>query len=130
MKLKKLYKHHNGKQIWRILPTANNKIVLEERDAKTKEVFFSCLEIESGRKLFSELQLEEKNWIGIESIYNDLIYFHVYRKPDMPAHKSIIAFDIPSQTILWQNENYVFSFVYSDKVFCYSKDLNPVFSLL
>jgi hypothetical protein len=121
MKLKKLYKHHNGKQIWRILPTANNKIVLEERDAKTKEVFFSCLEIESGRKLFSELQLEEKNWIGIESIYNDLIYFHVYRKPDMPAHKSIIAFDIPSQTILWQNENYVFSFVYSDKVFCYQQ---------
>jgi hypothetical protein len=121
MKLKKLYKHHNGKQIWRILPTANNKIVLEERDAKTKEVFFSCLEIESGKKLFSELQLEEKNWIGIESIYNDLIYFHVYRKPDMPAHKSIIAFDIPSQTILWQNENYVFSFVYSDKVFCYQQ---------
>jgi hypothetical protein len=121
MKLKKLYKHHNGKQIWRILPTTNNKIVLEERDAITKEVFFSCLEIESGKKLFSELQLEEKNWIGIESIYNDLIYFHVYRKPDMPAHKSIIAFDIPSQTILWQNENYVFSFVYSDKVFCYQQ---------
>jgi hypothetical protein len=121
MKLKKLYKHHNGKQIWRILPTTNNKIVLEERDAKTKEVFFSCLEIESGKKLFSELQLEEKNWIGIESIYNDLIYFHVYRKPDMPAHKSIIAFDIPSQTILWQNENYVFSFIYNDKVFCYQQ---------
>lgn len=121
MKLKKLYKHYNGKQIWRILPTANNKVVLEERDAKSKEVFFSCLEIESGKKIFSELQLEEKNWIGIESIYKDLIYFHVYRKPDMPAHKSIIAFDIPSQTILWQNENYVFAFVYDDKVFCYQQ---------
>lgn len=121
MKLKKLYKHHNGKQIWRILPTTNKKIVLEERDAKTKEVFFSCLEIESGKKIFSELQLEEKNWIGIESIYNDLIYFHVYRKPDMPTHKSIIAFDIPSQKTLWQNENYVFAFVYNDKVFCYQQ---------
>ncbi len=121
MKLKKLYKHHNGKQIWRILPTTNNKIVLEERDAKTKEVFFSCLDIESGKKIFSELQLEEKNWIGIESIYNDLIYFHVYRKPDMPTHKSIIAFDIHSQKTLWQNENHVFAFVYNDKVFCYQQ---------
>jgi hypothetical protein len=121
MKLKKLYKHHNGKQIWRILPTTNSKIVLEERDAKTKEVFFSCLDIESGKKIFSELQLEEKNWIGIESIYNDLIYFHVYRKPDMPTHKSIIAFDIPSQKTLWQNENYVFAFVYNDRVFCYQQ---------
>lgn len=121
MKLKKLYKHSNGKQIWRILPTTKNKVILEERDALTKEVFFSCLEIESGKKIFTELQLEEKNWIGIESIYNDLIYFHVYRKPDMPTHKSIIAFDISSQTILWQNENYVFAFVYNDKVFCYQQ---------
>lgn len=121
MKLKKLYKHHNEKQIWRILPTTNNKVVLEERDAKTKEVFFSCLDIASGNKIFSELQFEEKNWIGIESIYNDLIYFHVYRKPDMPTHKSIIAFDILTQKTLWQNENYVFAFVYNDKVFCYQQ---------
>jgi hypothetical protein len=54
MKLKKLYKHDNGKQIWRILPTTNKKVVIEERDIKTKEVFFSCLEIESGKKLLNQ----------------------------------------------------------------------------
>lgn len=119
MKLKKLYTHNNKKQIWRILPTTNNKVVVEERDPKTKEVFFNCLEIESGKKIFKDFQLEEKNWCGIESIYKDIVFFHAYGKPDMPAHKSIIAFDIPSQTILWQNENYVFAFVHDDKVFCY-----------
>ncbi len=121
MKLKKLYKHDNKKQIWRILPTTNNKIVIEERDAKTKEVFFSCLDIESGKKIFKDFQLEEKNWIGIESIYKDVIFFHSYGKPDMPAHKSIIAFDILSQSILWQNDSYVFSFVYEEKVYCYQQ---------
>jgi hypothetical protein len=121
MKLKKLYKHDNGKQIWRILPTDNNKVVLEEREINTKEVFFSCIEIESGKKIFKNYQLDEKNWIGIESIYNDIIYFHSYGKPDMPAHKSIIAYDIRSQSILWQNDNYVFSFVYDDKVYCYQQ---------
>ena len=121
MKLKKLYKHDNKKQIWRILPTTNNKVVIEEREIKTKEVFFSCLEIESGKKIFSEFQLEEKNWVGIESIYNDIIFFHTYSKPDMPSHKSIMAFDIISQSILWQNDNYVFSFVYDDKVYCYQQ---------
>jgi len=121
MKLKKLYKHDNRKQIWRILPTSNKKLVLEERDGKTKEVFFSCIEIKSGKKLFTEFQLEEKNWIGIESIYNDIIFFHAYSKPDMPSHKSIIAFDILSQSFLWQNDNYVFSFVYEDKVYCYQQ---------
>jgi len=121
MKLKKLYKHDNGKQIWRILPTANNKLVIEERDIKTKEVFFSCLEINSGKKLFNEFQLEEKNWVGIELIYEDIIFFHSYGKPDMPSHKGIIAFDIISKSIHWQNDNYVFSFVYDDKVYCFQQ---------
>jgi len=121
MKLKKFYKHDNGKQIWRILPTSNKKLVVEERDVKTKEVFFSCVEINSGKKLFNEFQLEEKNWIGIESIYNDIIFFHAYGKPDMPSHKRIIAFNIVSQSILWQNDNYVFSFVFEDKVYCYQQ---------
>lgn len=121
MKLIKLYKHDNGKQIWRILPTANNKLVIEERDIKTKEVFFSCLDIASGKKVFKDFQFDEKNWIGIESIYNDIIFFHVYSKPDMPAHKSIIAFDILSKTVLWQNDSFVFSFVYDDKVYCFQQ---------
>jgi hypothetical protein len=121
MKLKKLYQHDNRKQIWRILPTTNNKIVIEERKINTKEVFFCCLDIESGKKIFKDFQLEEKNWIGIESIYNDIIFFHAYGKPNMPAHKSIIAFDIPTQTILWQNDNYIYSFIDNDKVYCYQQ---------
>jgi len=121
MKLKKLYKHDSKKQIWRILPTSNNKVVIEERDIKTKEVFFSCLEINSGKKLFREFQLDEKNWIGIETVYNDLIYFHKYGKPDMPMHKGIFAFDISSKSVLWQNDNYVFAFVYEDRVYCYQQ---------
>ena len=121
MKLKKLYQHDNKKQIWRILPTTNNKVVIEEREINTKEVFFCCLDIESGKKIFKDFQLEEKNWIGIESIYNDIIFFHAYGKPNMPAHKSIIAFDIPTQTILWQNDNYIYSFIDNDKVYCYQQ---------
>jgi hypothetical protein len=121
MKLKKLYKHDNKKQIWRILPTSGNKIVIEERDPTTKEVFFSCLDIKSGKKILKDLQLEEKNWIGIESIYNDIIFFHAYSTPNMPAHKSVIAFDILTQTILWQNDSYIFSFILNDKVYCFQQ---------
>lgn len=121
MKLKKLYKHDNKKQIWRIPPTTNNKVVVEERDSETKEVFFSCFDIETSKKIFNEFQLDEKNWCGIESIYKNIILFHTYGKPDMPNHKSIIAFDIDTQKILWQNDNYVFSLIYEDKVFCFQQ---------
>jgi hypothetical protein len=121
MELKKLYKYYNGRQIWRILPTLNKKVIIEERDPNTKEVFFSSIEIGSGKKIFLDFQLNEKNWVGIETVYEDIIFFHSYVKPDMPAHKSIIAFDIFSKTILWQNNNYIFFFVYEDKVYCYQQ---------
>jgi len=121
MKLKKLYKHDNKKQIWRILPTKENKVVVEEREPNSKEVFFSCFEIESGKKIFNQYQLEEKNWCGIEAVYKDIIFFHTYGKPDMPNHKSIIAFDILSQKFLWRNDSYVFNLVYDDKVYCFQQ---------
>lgn len=121
MKLKKLYKHDNKKQIWRILPTSENKVVVEERNSNTKEVFFSCFDFKSEKKIFNEFQLEEKNWVGIEAIYMDIIYFHTYGKPDMPNHKGIIAINIDTQKILWQNDNYIFSFIYEDKVYCFQQ---------
>ncbi|HMN17759.1 MAG TPA: DUF4905 domain-containing protein [Ignavibacteriaceae bacterium] len=119
MKLKKLYKHDNKRQIWRILPTTENRVVLEERDPVSKEVFFCCFDIESGKKIFNQWQLDEKNWCGIESIYKDIIYFHLYGKPDMPDHKSIIAFDIKTQNIIWSNDSFRFSSVYDDKIYCF-----------
>ena len=121
MKIKKHYKHDNKKQIWRILPTSENKVVVEEREPNSKEVFFNCFDIESGKKIFNQFQLDEKNWCGIESIYKDVIFFHAYGKPDMPNHKSIIAFDIKTQKILWRNDSYVFSLVHDKKVYCFQQ---------
>ncbi len=117
MKLQKLYSYNNEKQIWRIIPTVSNKIVVEER-TPDKQVFFSCFHMNNGQKIFCDFQLDEKYWIGIEAIHNDIIFFHKYEKPDMPAHKGIIAVDINSQQELWRNEDYYFSFIGEEKIFC------------
>lgn len=117
MKLLKLYSYSNNKQIWRIIPTTSDKIAIEER-TPDKQVFFSCFHLNDGRKIFSDYQLDEKYWIGIEAIHNDIIYFHKYEKPDMPTHRGIIALDIPSQRELWRNEDYYFSFISDEKIFC------------
>ncbi len=115
MKLKKLYKYDKGRQIFRLIPTETNKLVIEERDRLKKEAFFSCLEIKSGKKIFQDFQFEEKFWIGIEKIYKDVIFFHKFERPDLPNHKGIIAFDIKSQTTLWENQN-KFLFASDDKI--------------
>ena len=119
MKIKKEYNYTNKRQIWRLLPTKSDKLVIEERDTKTKEVFYNCIEISSGVSIFKNFQLEEKYWVGIETIYNDLIFFHKYPERDMPGHRGIIVFDINSQKILWQNDNYIFLFMWEEKIYCY-----------
>ncbi len=119
MKIKREYTFSNNRQIWRLLPTDSGKIIIEERNVETKEVFFNCLDLNTGKKIFSSLQLEEKFWIGIETIYKDIVYFHKYMKPDMPHHKGIIAYDAITKEILWENNDAVFLFILDNKLFCY-----------
>jgi hypothetical protein len=116
--IKKAYNYSRGRQIWRLLPAVTNKLIIEERDTSTKEVFFNCIDINSGEKIFYDFQLDEKYWTGIETIYNDIIIFHKYASRDMPGHDEIIAFDIYSKKILWQNNEYVFLFISDDKIYC------------
>ena len=66
MKLKKNYTFNNYRQIWRLIPTIN-KLIIEERDQDKNQVFFNCVQLETGKKIFENLQLDEKFWIGIDS---------------------------------------------------------------
>jgi Domain of unknown function (DUF4905) len=119
MKLKKIYSYTNNRQIWRLIPVDSDWLIIEDRDTKTKEVFFNCLKIESGKVIFKNFQFEDKFWVGIEAVHNDIIYFHKFLKPDMPIHKGIIAFDINLKKIIWRTEDYNFLFINDDKIFVY-----------
>ena len=117
MKIKKKYSFTNKRQIWRLLPTDSNKIIIEDRDKESKEVFFSCLEINSGKIIFKNYQINDKFWVGIEAIYRDIVYFHRFLKPDMPVHSGIIAYDINTGKIIWKTDEYNFLFLKDDIVY-------------
>lgn len=119
MNLYKNYSYTNGRNLWRLIPAGKNLLVIEERDNTSKEVFYSCIEMSSGKLLFSDFQTEDKIWSGIEEIYRGFIYFHKYAKPDMPIHTGITAYDIHNKKVAWVNNEYTFSFVVDDKLYCY-----------
>lgn len=119
MTIKKKYSFSNDRQLWRLLISATDKLIIEERDINKKQVFFNCLDIVSGNIFFRDYQLEEKYWAGIEEVSNDIIYFHKYAKPDMPGHKGIIAFDVNTRQIIWQSDDYVFLFLYGGRIYCF-----------
>lgn len=124
MKLKKLYSYKTKLQIWRLLLSEKNRLIIEDRDTEKKEVFFTCLQAETGKKIFSEYQFDEKFWLGIETIYKEIIYLHKFQKPDMPGHKTIIAFSIEEKKILWENDQYNFLFTKDEKVYVYRQQFD------
>lgn len=122
MKLKKKYRFDNKRQIWRIIPTNSGKLVIEERESEKKQVYFHCIELTSGKKILQDFQLDDKFWVGIESVKDDYIYFHKFAKPDMPKHKGIFAFDIKTKKIFWENSNLTFQFMFRDKMYAYVEE--------
>ena len=121
MRIKKKYSHNNKRQIFRLIPTNTGKIIIEERDIEKKLAYFNCLHIDRGKKIFKHLQLDEKFWLGIEAIYNDVIFFHKFVKPDLPQHNGIIAYDINHKRTIWENKNRTFLFVKDEKIYAFQQ---------
>ena len=119
MKFKKLFSFSDWNQIWRLMISNSDKLIIETRNTNEKEVFFNCIDLFKGKKIFKGLQLDEKFWIGIESIYKDIVYFHEFAKPNMPEHKKIIAFDLNKKEVIWKNDELTFLSVIDNKIYCF-----------
>jgi hypothetical protein len=117
----KKFSFKDKNQIWRlhISESDNDKLIIETREMNTekKEIFFHCLDLQTGRTIFKDLQFDEKSWIGIETIHNDVIILHKYANPNMPGHKSVIGYDIVDKKILWQHDEFTFRFLLNGKVY-------------
>ena len=121
MKLKKRFKFSDSNQVWRIKITDTDKLLVETRDTEKMKAYFHACDLFTGKKIFSDYQMPEPFWLGIEAIKDDIIFFHRYAKPDMPGHRGIFAFDINTQKILWEDDAYAFLFIKDDLIFVYQE---------
>ncbi len=121
MKLKKNYHFDNKRQIWRIIPTEEGKLIIEERELENKQTYFHCLSLDSGKKLLNSFQLDDKFWVGIEAVQDDIIFFHKFAKPDMPKHRGIFAYDVLKKELVWQNPELIFLFIFDYKLYAYKE---------
>lgn len=119
MHIKRKYKFDNKRQIWRIIPANSGKLIIEEREPEKKQAYFHCLSLDSGKKIFSNFQLDDTFWVGVEAVKDDIIFFHKFAKPDMPKHRGIFAYDIINEEFLWNNPELVFLFLYKDRLYTY-----------
>lgn len=131
-KIQKLFSFNQGRNIWRIILTDLEQIIIEERDVQKKEVYFSCIDRVNGNFFWkNKTFLDEKFWIGIESTISKYLILHQFEKPDMPNHKKIINVDLKSGEILWVNDDLTFFNIDENYVYGYIPqfDKNEFFKL-
>lgn len=104
-------------QLWRLLPSTDGYLALEDRQAESKCVSFACLHAMTGEVLWRDLSFEERWWISLNTIHQDVVFLHEYATPDMPDEKKIYAVDIASGRLRWSNADLKFLFAHDGAVY-------------
>lgn len=107
-------------KIWRLLP-GSGVLTIELRDLNKKEASFTGLDIETGAPLWQNLQMEDKWWVNINRICNDVLLLQQFVRPDMPKPGKIFAVDIFTGKIIWQNDDVEFLNAVGEKVYALRK---------
>jgi hypothetical protein len=89
--------------LWRFLVSEHGLILGEDRDTDAKTVTFFCMDMKTGRVLWSGKSFGESWWIGIEALIGNRLYVHGFAKPDMPEHHGLIAIDAVTGAEAWNN---------------------------
>lgn len=117
--------------LWSMRLTEEGCFILEERHPELKTVRFHAVDECTGQARWDPLQLEEPWWVGIEDVMGGTLYLHLYRKPDMPEHRGIIAIAMDSGAERWRREDLTFVAAAPDRVLAVQDQFSGrVYSLL
>ncbi len=87
--------------LWQLYTGSGGLFVGEDRNLERKEVTFFCIESRTGAVLWRDRALPQPWWVGIETVCNDILLFHMYASPDLPGHRGVVAADVRSGSVLW-----------------------------
>ncbi len=112
-----IYKAPSDFKIWKIFPTRYDKILCELRNLDKKIARFVCLSIDTGDKVWENLELDEQWWVQISDSDEDLFFLSEFRRPDFPVQGKVYAVDSGTGKILWESDDYNFLFALNGRVY-------------
>ncbi|ACF14231.1 conserved hypothetical protein [Chloroherpeton thalassium ATCC 35110] len=99
--------------IWRAFFLENGKLICEHRSTEQKQVSFFLLDDETGTLIWEDFVLTHPSgamagalvgdgwWVGLEAVYQNLIFFHSFYDPTVPEHLGIWALESTTKKIKW-----------------------------
>ncbi len=103
--------------IWKLLISPDGILAGEERDTEEKTASLFALDVPSGKVLWRYTVLDEAWWFNSERATSESIYIQKFRKPDMPEPKGIIALDIHSGSLRWEQPDVSMLFEHGGKIY-------------
>jgi hypothetical protein len=95
--------------LWRVCPAPGGRLIGEDRDVEKKQASFFCLALSDGKPLWKDRTFGEAWWIGIDSVFRDVLVLHRFSSPDIPEPMGITVVDIETGDVLWQRSDAVFA---------------------
>ncbi len=93
--------------IWNTLAhDRNERLFVEVRDSRKKTVSFSALNLRNNTWLWKDVGFEEPWWISMRAVEEDVLLLTVYSDAANPDKKSVIAYDVEKQRMIWWRNNF------------------------
>lgn len=93
---------HSGALIWKLLISPDGILAGEERHPDNKTGSLFAVNVSDGKPLWRDVTVDEAWWFTTELATKDTLYVHKFAKPDMPIPKGIIALDIRTGALRWE----------------------------
>jgi hypothetical protein len=103
--------------IWKLLISPDGILAGEERDTEEKTASIFALDVPSGKVLWRDVEIDEAWWFNSERATSDNLFIQKFRKPDMPEPKGIVALDIQSGALRWEQPDVSMLFEYDGKIY-------------
>lgn len=104
------FSHQFGGTIWNSALSSSSKVLLLEiRRGDKKETSFSAIDLDQGKLLWKDVVFEERWWVGLDAAQGEVALFSVFTDTSNPDRKSLIAYHIHHQKILWWRNDFSLS---------------------
>jgi hypothetical protein len=94
-----------GNSIWKLLCNASGILVGEERDPETRVTSFFAIDLNDGRRRWSDLHLGEKWWLSILEITEMSLYIQHYAEGPLPTPSGVTCIDLQLGEARWSVPN-------------------------
>lgn len=117
-------------KIWKIITDHNTPLlVVQVRDGEAYQTSFTAIDTAQSAILWQDYTLDENWWLGMSALHQGVLLLHIYPDAQKPQPQGIIALDVVSKEVIWQNQDLNFYEIVENKIVANSSTTSDHFYL-